>query len=586
MAANVFNNICEQQIRPSLVKPTGLVCGLGGATLPVIGETEVHVTGAGPLRVLVTKNLPHELIMGSDALEAGHGVVDYNTNTMEWYGQEFPLTPYTDYVPKIETLDMCTGNGAMDKTLQEYKDVFAQSKTDLGYCDIIPFTIDTGDAPPVRKRPYKTPLHKRQEIERQIDIMLETGVIEPSRSPWASPITMAPKKDHTWRFCADYRALNAVTRKDHYPLPLIQDIFDQLEGAKIFSTLDLQTGFWQIPVAEKDREKTSFVCHRGSFQFVRMPFGVQGAPALFQRVMDYVLRDLIGRCCFVYIDDIVIYSRTPEEHTRHMAEVLEKLRQAGLKVKPSKCKFSQKQLLLLGYIVSGEGIRSDPEKTAAIADMQPPENAKEVRRFLGMCGYYQQTIPDYAALATPLRALTRKRSVWRWSTEHERCFRQLQQELMSGRVLAYPRTDRPYILHTDACGYAVGGVLVQKDDDGLERVIQYVSHQLQESQRKWATIEKEAYAIVYCLTKLRPYLWGADFVIMTDHKPLRSFFKCEVADTRVQRWAVLIAEYGAPIQYRAGRYNLRADMLSRLRPVYVDVVDTDDYIEPPTGTIT
>ena len=285
------------------------------------------------------------------------------------------------------------GFEAIDVVIEEYQDVFGKGNgaDSFGYCDLIPFTIDTGDARPIRQRPYRVPLAKRKVIEDQIQDMLQDGIIEPSTSPWASPITLVPKGD-SWRFCVDYRTLNAVTKKDSYPLPLIQDIFNRLEGAAIFSTLDLKSGYWQIPVAEEDRSKTAFVCpSNGLFQFRRLSFGLANGPAVFQRTMDRVLQGLIGRCCYMYIDDIVIYSRNLGEHVQHLRLVLERLRHFGLKVKPSKCAFAKKEVQLLGYIVSAAGIRSNPEKTQAIASMQPPHDKKAVRAFLGMAGYYQAT---------------------------------------------------------------------------------------------------------------------------------------------------------------------------------------------------
>lgn len=288
----------------------------------------------------------------------------------------------------------------------------------------------------------------------------------------------------------------------------------------------------------------------------------------------------------MYIDDIVIYSRTPEEHTYHLGLVLERLKKAGLRVKTEKCHFAGEEVLLLGYIVNKDGIRPNPEKTKAIATMKPPTNIAEVRRFLGMTGYYRQTMPNYAEIAQILVAMTRKNALWEWTSAHETAFRTLQKMLLSDRVLAYPRTDRPYKLYTDASGYCVGGVLTQADDTGMERVIQYVSHQLNDQQKKWAVIEREAYAIIYCLNKLRCYLWGAEFEILTDHKPLRALFLSEMANTRVQRWAVLIAEFGAPIKYREGKKNIHADLMSRIIPQEVDVIDTASYIEPQTDTVT
>ena len=251
----------------------------------------------------------------------------------------------------------------------------------------------------------------------------------------------------------------------------------------MFSTLDLKRGYWQIPVAPKDRYKTAFTCHR-------------------------VLHGLIGVCCFVYIDDISIYSRDTEEHAHHLKLVMDRLRQAGLKVKPVKCRIAHTKVKLLGYIVGTDGITSDPEKTRAIATMTAPTSVTKVRKFLGMTGYYRQTIPDYAKIAAPLIALTRKGVTWDWSIAEQTAFNVFKEALQSNSILTYLQTNKPYKLYTDACDYAVGDILVQVGDDNVERVIQYVPHQLDYTQKRWATIEKEAYVIVYCLQKLRPYLWG------------------------------------------------------------------------------
>lgn len=588
MAKQIFDRLCQHTKRPRLLQPAGLVCGFGEKNLDVLGETEIHVDRTGPVRVLVTAGLAHEVILGCDAIVRGHGQLDYKNNTLNWYGKTLKLHPYPDHQPYAAVnIWLTTGLDTIDGTLSDFDDVLGMKDDGLGECDLLPFNIDTGSTRPIRQRPYRTPLHKRSIIEEQLQDMLDNGVIQPSQSPWASPITLVPKKDGTLRFCVDYRKLNAVTKKDAYPLPLIQDIFDQLEGAQLFSTLDLKSGYWQIPVATEDRHKTAFVCHAGQFEFRQMPFGAANAPAVFQRTMDHILHGLIGKFCFVYINDIVIYSRNPQEHASHLQAVLQRLREAGLRTKLSKCHFAQQEIKLLGYLVNEHGIRSDPEKTKAIANMRPPTRVTEVRSFLGMTGYYRQTIPDYAHIAAPLTALARKHVRWEWTAQCEQSFRTLQQQLQSDSALAFTRTDRPYQLFTDACDYAVGGILVQKGDDGIDRVVQYmyVSHQLPEQQRKWATIEKEAYAIVYCLNKLRQYLWGAEFEILMDHKPLKCLFQGEMATTKIQRWGVLIAEFGAPIRYKEGRKNVRADMLSRIRPMEVDAVDTANWIEPQADEV-
>ena len=238
-----------------------------------------------------------------------------------------------------------------ERVVEQASDIFSDEGGTLGFCPWVSFKMQT-EGPPIHQRAYRTPLAKRKLIEQEIDEMLEAGVIRPSCSPWASPVTLVPKKDGTSRFCIDYRKVNNVTKKDRYPLPLIQDIFDQLSGASIFSTLDLKSGYWQLPVAAEDIEKTAFICHAGQFEYLRMPFGVANGPSTFQRLMNKVLAGLIGQCCMVYLDDIIIHSKTPEDHAKHLQLVFDKLREAGLKLKRSKCTFGAQEVELLGYLVS------------------------------------------------------------------------------------------------------------------------------------------------------------------------------------------------------------------------------------------
>ena len=317
-----------------------------------------------------------------------------------------------------------------------------------------------------------------------------------------------------------------------------------------------------------------------------MPFGLSNAPSVFQRLMNRVLAPYIGRFVMVYLDDIVIFSRSAMDHDEHVRLVLEALRTYGLKAKPSKCSFNIGELKLLGHVVSAEGTTTDPEKVKAIQDMAPPTDVRGVRAFLGMTGYYRQYMPEYARIARPLTELTKKHARFHWGEEQDSAWRQLRDNLISTNVMAYPCLDRPYKLYTDACDYAVGAILVQEDDAGVERPVQYVSKQLTGAQLRWATIEKEAFAVIHALKKLRPYLYDATFTIYTDHKPLKALFVSEIKNTRIQRWAVLIAEYGAPIEYRKGPNNIRADMLSRIRPLAIptqDVAATEEEDPVPWG---
>ncbi len=407
--------------------------------------------------------------------------------------------------------------------------------------------------------------------------MLELGIIRPSQSSWSSPVTLVPKRDTSTRFCIDYRKLNDVTIKDRYPLPLISEIFDQLEGSKLFTTLDLKSGYWQQKVHPDSIEKTAFVCHRGQFEFLRLPFGICTGPSKFSRAVTSVLGDYIGKFCLIFIDDIVIYSKDEESHVKHVDLVLTRLEEKGLTVKDTKCEWAKAQVDLLGYVVSKNGISAQPSKTRAIGELQPPTNLKELRRFLGMTGYYRPLIPAYARLALPLHDLQKKDVKWKWTNREHKAFEGLKNALCSDTVMAYPRVNDPYILYTDACGYSLGGILCQKDEGGFERPIQYISAKFATSQLSWATIEKEAYAVIYCLKKLRPYLLGSEFVMYTDHKPLMCLFTKDMVNTRIQRLAVLLAEYGAKIEYRKGVNNVRADMLSRIEnPSKVAVMDTGD----------
>jgi len=503
-----------------------------------------------------------------------HSVLDLLNGVLTLGENKYPLdqtpenfsTYATTCIPRVD-------NDQLNQLLQAYRDVFCEKGTPVSIAkDAPPATINTGDHPPIKQQGYRLPLKKREKVEKLIDEMLADGVIQPSDSPWAFPITLAPKKDGTTRFCVDYRKLNTITRKDAHPLPHIQDVFDQLHGATIFSTLDLKAGYWQIPMDRDSIAKTAFTCHRGLFEFTRLPFGLTNAPAIFQRTMNKVLSGLIGRCCMVYIDDVVVFSKTTTEHLQHLEQVFQRLRSAGLQLKPTKCSFLLEEVELLGHRVSGRGISPLPEKVEAIKNMAPPQTQTGVRSFLGMAGYYRECIPGFATLAVPLTEVSAASKPFYWGEEQQTSFDALKEALSAAPILAHPDPSKPYTLYTDASDKTIGAILVQKDENNMERPIHYLSHKLTGSQLNWSTIEKEAYAVVYALKKLHAYLWGATFEIHTDHKPLKSLFQSEIKNTKLQRWAIQISEYGAPILYHPGKLNVRADMLSRiasLTPAFV-----------------
>ena len=564
------------------LRPSSNLQGVTGQKVVVAGETELKIDRLQrPVTVRVVDKLHQEMILGADVL--GGARIDLRKRLLTLHGKQWPLRNYDHLeVAGMGQVLPETGNSRFNALLRKNADVFSAKGEPNGHCNLSPMTITT-NGPPICQAAYRTPLHKRQLVDEAIDEMLADGIIRPSVSAWASPVTLVPKKDGSTRFCVDYRKLNAVTEKDRYPLPLIIDVFDQIGGSSIFSALDLKSGYWQIPMDVESIPKTAFRCHRGLFEFNAMPFGLATAPSWFQRIMDNVFEGLIGKICLVYLDDIVIFSKTEADHLKHLQLVFDRLRTAGLRLKPTKCQFGLKQIKLLGHIVNARGIQTDPDKVKAITNLSPPSSVREIRSFLGMTGYYRALIPNYAHIAEPLTGLTRKNIRFKWGPAQRVAFNTLKELLVSSDVMAAPRLDRPFKLYTDASDYAVGGILVQDDDNKVERVIQYISHVLSPTQKKWATIEKEAYAVVYAIEKLRAYLFGADFTVYTDHKPLNSLFTKEMRNTRIQRWGLLLSEFGAKIRYHSGKLNIRADMLSRIKPPTfpeVCVIDTDDWVSP------
>ena len=360
-------------------------------------------------------------------------------------------------------------------TLEEFSDVLQSNpkKTNLAENKI------STKSKPIKLPPYRIPHAYRDEVLKELEDMERNGVIEPSQSEWAAPIVIVKKKDGSLRICVDYRQLNSVTSIDAYPMPRIDELIDKLGKAKFITTLDLARGYWQVPMSEDDRAKTAFTTPRGLYQFKVMPFGLCGAPATFQRMMDSVIRGLESHVA-VYLDDVVVFSETWENHLSHIRGVLQRLRKYNLTAKPKKCQFGMHECIYLGHIVGNGQVKPDPNKLAAVKDYPIPKTKKEVRCYLGLTGYYRKFIANFAKLAMPLSDLTKKSlpDKVNWSTECEVAFNSLKKALCESPVLQSPDFNKQFVLQTDASDRGVGAVLSQRDENGCDRPTAFYSKKL------------------------------------------------------------------------------------------------------------
>ena len=440
-------------------------------------------------------------------------------------------------------------------------DVFSLSTSDRGEVDGITHDIDTDQSPPVRQPLRRVPFALRPKIKEMVEEMLELGVIQESNSPWSSPVVLVKKRGGDLRFCVDYRALNAVTRKDVFPMPRIDDMLDQLGGKRIFSTLDARSGYWQIKLGESSREKTAFATHDGLFEFRVLPFGVCNGPATFQRVMQQALRGL-SDLCSVYVDDIIVFSRTVEDHVSHLEQVFSRLREVGLRLHPAKCRFASPQVEFLGHLITAEGILPNPAKISAVKEFRNPTNVKEVRQFLGIAGYYRRFVPNFSKVAGPLHDLTKQDVQFQWTPQCQESFDQLKVLLTSPPVLAYPDFEQKFTLYTDASGQGLGAVLEQQVD-GHPHPIAYASRSLTKHEKNYGITDLEALALVWGLRHFRAYLLGHHCAVVTDHAPLKSMLKARHSSGKLARWSQTIAEMDVEIVYRPGKKHSNADALSR-----------------------
>ncbi|KAI5735703.1 hypothetical protein M8J77_021620 [Diaphorina citri] len=457
----------------------------------------------------------------------------------------------------------------LENLLKEFEEVFHMEGNPLTFTNKIKHKINTTNEDPIYTKPYRYPAVHREEVRAQINKMLEENIIRPSHSPWSSPIWVVPKKldssgRRKWRIVIDYRKLNDKTVNDRYPLPNITDLLDKLGRCVYFTTLDLASGFYQIEMDENSIQKTAFNTEGGHYEYLRMPMGLKNSPSTFQRVMDDVLRGLVNECCLVYLDDIIIFGSSLQQHLQNIRKVLTRLRDSNLKIQLDKSEFLRKEVEYLGHVVTEEGVKPNPTKINAIKSYPIPRTVKQIKGFLGLLGYYRRFIKDFARLTKPLtKCLKKDAKIDITDVEYKDCFEKCKIILANEPVLQYPDFSKPFILTTDASNVALGAVLSQ-GVLGQDKPIAFASRTLNDSERNYSTIEKELLGVVWAVKYFRPYLFGRHYKIVTDHKPLQWLFSLKDPSSKLVRWRLKLEEFDYEVLYKKGSLNKNADALSRI----------------------
>ena len=446
-----------------------------------------------------------------------------------------------------------------EPVVRDYPDVFPEELPGLPPHREVEFAIELEPGTvPISRAPYRMAPAELKELKVQLQELLDKGFIRPSVSPWGAPVLFVKKKDGSMRLCIDYRELNKVTVKNRYPLPRIDDLFDQLQGATVFSKIDLRSGYHQLRIKDEDVPKTAFRSRYGHYEFIVMSFGLTNAPAVFMDLMNRVFREFLDTFVIVFIDDILIYSKTEAEHEEHLRMVLQTLRDNKLYAKFSKCEFWLKQVSFLGHVVSKAGVSVDPAKIEAVTGWTRPSTVSEVRSFLGLAGYYRRFVENFSRIATPLTQLTRKGAPFVWSKACEDSFQNLKQKLVTAPVLTVPDGSGSFVIYSDASKKGLGCVLMQQG-----KVVAYASRQLKSHEQNYPTHDLELAAVVFALKIWRHYLYGEKIQIFTDHKSLKYFFTQKELNMRQRRWLELVKDYDCEILYHPGKANVVADALSR-----------------------
>lgn len=560
-----------------------------GEKCKIEGSMNIPIQVEGKTTVIEALYLPAtsiSLILGAD-FQRIFGIMMDLTKGRYYFTDQIQINACQPVGTSRAIYDRAHLTAEEEKKLQSLTDkYYPQMVVKYGTTNLVEHHIDTGDAAPIKQRYYPVSPNVQHQIDKELDEMICHGIIEPSQSAWASPIVLVRKPDNSYRFCVNYKKLNAVTKKDAYPLPFINQILNQLRDAKYLSSIDLKSAYWQIPVAKDSIEKTSFtVPGRGLFQFRRMPFGLTNAPATWQRLIDQILGPALEPSVFVYLDDIVVVTSTFEKHIEVLSTVFDRLIKAGLTVNKEKTRLCRSELKYLGYVVDFQGLHVDDEKVSAISKIPSPNSKKAVRSFIGATSWYRRFIPDYAAKISPLTKLIHKNVHFTWNDQAEEAFQTIKEKLIEAPILACPKFELPFELHCDACNEGIGAVLSQIDKDG-EHVISYASRTLNQAEKHYNTTEKECLAVIWAIEHYRSYLEGAKFTVFTDHHSLIWLSNLKDPRGRLARWVVRLQAYDFEIKHKKGKDNAVADFLSRtaIAPANEEEIDlvTIQIKEPST----
>ncbi|XP_073731162.1 retrovirus-related Pol polyprotein from transposon opus [Misgurnus anguillicaudatus] len=554
----------------------------------IVWECEIYgVKRDVTFYVMDNENLAVPVILGLDFLKEAKVVIDFNSSCVyvpdassnhpmcfsepqEVANVKFYAAQSIGWIPKEEDhqlIEQAVENSHVPiQVKSQLKHLLCEWPTvcthKIGRTSCIKHEIKTNDELPLRKKPYRVSRAKNDFIEEQIQELLQQNIIRPSTSPWASPVVVVDKKDGGLRLCVDYRGLNSKTHLDAFPMPHITDILDALQGAKVFSTLDSKSGYWQVEMSPDSVEKTAFTTASGLYEFLCLPFGLKNSAASFQRLMEQVLREHKNKFCMVYIDDIIVYSPDIQTHLHHLQLIFNSLHTAGLTLNLKKCKFIHSSLDYLGHTITAEGVKVNVDKVEAVKMFPPPTSLKELQRFLRLAAWYHRFISDFSTKAAPLHALKKKGGKWMWTDECQKAFELLKDELTKAPVLGTPNFNVPFSVQTDASDIGLGAVLTQ-EVDGEEKVIAYASRLLRGAERSYSVSEKECLAVVWAVEKWHHYLEGNAFEVVTDHASLVWLFQHPKPSSRLERWTIRLQGYHFTVRYRRGQCNVVPDVLSR-----------------------